>query len=69
MRLAIMEQSDPTRRCRQHRTRAVEVGRRRNVRELALLLGLNASAIAEGLVDLAERDPAVKRLVAIRHAA
>lgn len=53
----------------QRRTAVVEIGRRKNVRELAAFLGLDAVAVAEGLVDAAERDPALRRFTAARHAA
>jgi hypothetical protein len=64
-----MERNTPVRRGFQRRTIVLEVGRRKNVRELASFLGLDANAVAEGLVDVAERDRVLKRFAAARLAA
>jgi len=64
-----MEQNTSVRRGRQQRSVVVEVGRRKNVRELASFLGLDSGAVAEGLVDAVERDRALKRHAVARHAA
>jgi hypothetical protein len=69
IRLSTMEQNTSVRRGWQRRSVVVEVGRRKNVRELASFLGLDAAAVAEGLVDAVERDRALKRHTAARHAA
>jgi hypothetical protein len=64
-----MEQITPARRGWKRRTVVVEVGRRKNVQELASFLGLDAGVVAEGLVDAVERDQALKRFAAARQAA
>jgi hypothetical protein len=69
MRLRVMERTTPVPRGFQRRTVVVEVGRRKNVRDLASFLGLDANAVAEGLVDVAERDPVLKRFAETRRAA
>jgi hypothetical protein len=43
-----------------------QLGRRKNVRDLADFLGINPQVVAEGLVEAARRDPTL-RLVAVRH--
>ena len=47
-------------------TLATQLGRRKNVRDLADFLGINPQVVAEGLVEAARRDPTL-RLVAVRH--
>jgi hypothetical protein len=69
MRLRAMERNDPVRQEWKRRTLVAEVGSRQNVRELARFLGLEANTVAEGLVEAAERDQALKQHARACHAA
>lgn len=51
------------------RTVVVGLAHRERVRELARFLGLDAESVAEGLVDVVERDPALRRSTYLHHAA
>ena len=42
---------------------------RERVRELARFLGMDAESVAEGLVEVLDRDPALRHSTNLRHAA
>jgi hypothetical protein len=65
----VVQHTTPARWGWERATLTVDVGRRKNVRELASFLGLDAKVIAEGLIDAVERDLALKRFAAVLHAA
>jgi hypothetical protein len=47
----------------------VGLAHRERVRELAKFLGLDAGAVAEGLVEAVEQDPSLRRSSLLHHAA
>ena len=51
------------------RTVVVGLAHRERVRELARFIGMDAECIAEGLVDVVDRDPALRQSAYLRHAA
>lgn len=51
------------------RTVVVGLSHRERVRELARFLGLDAEAVAEGLVDAIDRDPALRQNALLHRAA
>jgi hypothetical protein len=53
----------------QRRSQVVELTRRDKVVELAYFLGLDASVVAEGLVDAVQQDPRLKNEPRLHHAA
>lgn len=64
-----MERTSHIRIAPDRRTVVVGLAHRERVRELARFLGMDAESVAEGLVDVIDRDPALRHSAALHHAA
>jgi hypothetical protein len=69
MRIEDMERISLVRVPTDRRTVVVGLAHRERVRELARFLGLDAESIAEGLVEVVERDPALRQSAYLHRAA
>ena len=64
-----MERTSPVRTAPDRETAVVGLAHRERVRELARFLGMDAESVAEGLVEVVDRDPALRQSTHLRHAA